>query len=268
MVRCTASPQPVSHAAGQLHRIFHSQVARQTSLARRCADSLSRGTFVRTSRTPTACITARTAPPAITPVPSEAGFTMTRPAPYSPISWCGRVLLISGTRISSSCGSTPFLIASGTHALCQYQNRRVHLHHQPQPARQKTSSSALNHLGDAIDRNDLILQIQPLCGNTLLGLSHNYSLLFFAASSSTFFRFFGAASPSASSGRRPLRSCSSPPLAASVKALTSAVIEITTAVKHNLLDTFLKSTLSDYFANALAAFECCHRCATQILLGG
>src|SRR6266516_104806 len=38
-------------------------------------------TFVRTSCTPTACITARTAPPAITPVPSDAGLIITRPAP-------------------------------------------------------------------------------------------------------------------------------------------------------------------------------------------
>src|SRR5207302_10782055 len=43
-------------------------------------------TFVRTSRTPAARMTARTAPPAITPVPCEAGFINTRPAPNRPIS--------------------------------------------------------------------------------------------------------------------------------------------------------------------------------------
>src|ERR1700674_5788005 len=42
-------------------------------------------TFVRTSRTPAARITARTAPPAITPVPCDAGFIRTRPAPNLPI---------------------------------------------------------------------------------------------------------------------------------------------------------------------------------------
>src|SRR6266404_6541694 len=72
-------------------------------------------TFVRTSRTPTACITARTAPPAITPVPSEAGLTMTLPAAYSPINWCGSVWLISGTRIRLFfAASIAFFIAKGT----------------------------------------------------------------------------------------------------------------------------------------------------------
>jgi hypothetical protein len=45
-------------------------------------------------------------------VPSEAGFTSTRPAPYSPINWCGNVLLMSGTRIRFFfADSMPFLIA-------------------------------------------------------------------------------------------------------------------------------------------------------------
>src|SRR5262249_10340341 len=72
-------------------------------------------TFVRTSRTPAACIPARTAPPAITPVPCEAGFISTRPDPKRPINSCGNVFSISGTRIRFFfAASTPFLIAKGT----------------------------------------------------------------------------------------------------------------------------------------------------------
>ncbi len=37
--------------------------------------------FVRMFWTPADSSTARTAPPAMTPVPSEAGLSMTRPAP-------------------------------------------------------------------------------------------------------------------------------------------------------------------------------------------
>src|ERR1700679_684808 len=40
--------------------------------------------FVSTFGIPQACTTARTGPPAITPVPSRAGFSITRPAPYLP----------------------------------------------------------------------------------------------------------------------------------------------------------------------------------------
>src|SRR5215475_2790073 len=40
--------------------------------------------LVSTFGIPHACTTARTGPPAITPVPSGAGFSMTSPAPYLP----------------------------------------------------------------------------------------------------------------------------------------------------------------------------------------
>src|SRR6478672_4478965 len=43
--------------------------------------------FVRMFETPAACMTARTAPPAMIPVPSTAGFSSTRPAPNNPITW-------------------------------------------------------------------------------------------------------------------------------------------------------------------------------------
>ena len=44
------------------------------------------------SRTPASSNTARTAPPAITPVPSTAGFNKTLAAPFVPITSCWIVL--------------------------------------------------------------------------------------------------------------------------------------------------------------------------------
>src|SRR2546422_630431 len=55
--------------------------------------------FVRISRTPAHSSTARTGPPAITPVPVAAGFKSTRPAPWSPTISCGMVPPVSGTSI-------------------------------------------------------------------------------------------------------------------------------------------------------------------------
>ena len=48
--------------------------------------------FVKISPTPANSNTARTGPPAITPVPSAAGFNKTLPAPKRPIISCGIVV--------------------------------------------------------------------------------------------------------------------------------------------------------------------------------
>src|SRR5687767_2620314 len=60
--------------------------------------------------------TARTAPPAIRPVPSGAGLSSTLPEPNLPTTWCGIVApLPSGTRIRFFfAASMPFLMADGT----------------------------------------------------------------------------------------------------------------------------------------------------------
>src|SRR5512133_422557 len=47
--------------------------------------------FASTSRTPAHSSTARAEPPAITPVPGEAGRSMTTPAAFSPCTGCGIV---------------------------------------------------------------------------------------------------------------------------------------------------------------------------------
>src|SRR5687767_14302608 len=79
-ISSTCLPRKRANSIGSFMRNSASKVARTT-----LCGFVEPNTLVRTSFTPTACITARTAPPAITPVPSEAGFTSTRPAPYSPI---------------------------------------------------------------------------------------------------------------------------------------------------------------------------------------
>src|SRR5437773_3968960 len=64
---------------------------------------------------PAASTTARTAPPAMMPVPSGAGFSSTEPAPNLPTIRCGIVVPFSGTRIRFFfAASMPFLIAEGT----------------------------------------------------------------------------------------------------------------------------------------------------------
>src|SRR6478609_5119150 len=68
-----------------------------------------------TSCTPAHSSTARAEPPAITPVPGEAGRSMTTPAAFSPWTGCGMVPWIRGTR--KKCflaSSTPLAIAAGT----------------------------------------------------------------------------------------------------------------------------------------------------------
>src|SRR6185436_4209656 len=109
-ISSTCLPRKRASSMGSFIRNSASNVARTT-----LCGLVDPNTLVLTSRTPTACITARTAPPAITPVPSDAGLTMTRPAPNLPINWCGRVFLIKGTRIRFFlAASMAFLIASGT----------------------------------------------------------------------------------------------------------------------------------------------------------
>src|SRR6266849_5491676 len=55
--------------------------------------------LVSTFCTPAEVMTARTAPPAMTPVPSGAGFSSTRPEPNRPSTRCGIVVCVRLTRI-------------------------------------------------------------------------------------------------------------------------------------------------------------------------
>src|SRR5262249_17494335 len=71
--------------------------------------------LVRTFCTPADVITARTAPPAITPVPSGAGLSSTRPEPNVPSTVCGIdvLLRLTFTRFFLA-DSIPLRMACGT----------------------------------------------------------------------------------------------------------------------------------------------------------
>src|SRR5262245_5792687 len=69
----------------------------------------------RMSLTPAASTTARTEPPAMTPVPCEAGLRSTVEAPYCWVTACGMVVPTRGTRMRCFlASSTPLRMASGT----------------------------------------------------------------------------------------------------------------------------------------------------------
>src|SRR5437867_2415947 len=71
--------------------------------------------FVRMFVIPAASTTARTAPPAMIPVPSGAGFNKTLPDPKLPSTRCGIVEPCNGTRMRFFlAASMPFLMADGT----------------------------------------------------------------------------------------------------------------------------------------------------------
>ena len=64
---------------------------------------------------PAVSTTARTGPPAITPVPSEAGLSSTRPEPNSPSVSCGIVVPLRGTWTMFRLAiSIPLRMATGT----------------------------------------------------------------------------------------------------------------------------------------------------------
>src|SRR5262245_53312961 len=103
-------PRSVPSVTGSLSYDNPSNVARTTL----CGFADPRD-FVRMFITPADSTTARTAPPAMMPVPSGAGFNSTRPDPNAPVIGCGMVLPCSGTRIRLFfAASIPFLIADGT----------------------------------------------------------------------------------------------------------------------------------------------------------
>src|SRR5579859_6578065 len=71
--------------------------------------------LLRMSRTPAASSTARTLPPAITPVPGEAGRSITTAPPCLAVTSCGMVVPASETRvIFLRAPSAPLRIDSGT----------------------------------------------------------------------------------------------------------------------------------------------------------
>src|SRR5687767_2890480 len=109
-ISSTSLPRSRATAAGSLRHSRPLNVARTT-----LCGFAEPSDLVSTLCRPAASTTARTAPPAIMPVPSGAGFNSTLPDPNLPTIACGIVVPASGTRISPFlAASIPFLMADGT----------------------------------------------------------------------------------------------------------------------------------------------------------
>src|SRR5699024_4908207 len=103
-------PRAAATSSGRLSDLRPATVACTTLMALSLPSDLDR-----MSCTPAHSSTARTAPPAMTPVPGLAGRSMTTPPEVSPWTGCGMVPAIIGTRKKFlRASSTPFWIAAGT----------------------------------------------------------------------------------------------------------------------------------------------------------
>ena len=92
----------------------------------------------RMSLMPAHSTSARTGPPAMTPVPGAAGLSNTTPAPASPTTSWGIVVPIIGTsNILRRASSTPLAIAAGTSLALPYPTPT-------RPAPSPTTTSAAN----------------------------------------------------------------------------------------------------------------------------
>src|SRR5919107_517973 len=95
--------------------------------------------FDRMSWIPAHSSTARTGPPAITPVPGDAGLSSTTPAAFSPWIGCGMVPWIRGTlKKCFLASSTPLAMAAGTSLALPYPTPTV-----PSPSPTTTSAVKL-----------------------------------------------------------------------------------------------------------------------------
>ena len=84
--------------------------------------------------------TARTGPPAMTPVPGLAGLSSTTPADSSPCTVCGIVPAMRGTlKKLFLAASTPLAIAAGTSLALPYPTPTI-----PLPSPTTTSAVKLN----------------------------------------------------------------------------------------------------------------------------
>src|SRR5919199_1603012 len=117
-------------------------------------------TFVRTSWTPAACMTARTAPPAMTPVLADDGVRQRVVDQRD----ADQVLLRRLDGLLDGHGDFARLAraeADVARAVADDHERR-----------EREVLAALDHLGHAVDRDDLVGQVKPLRCYSLFRLSH------------------------------------------------------------------------------------------------
>src|SRR5688500_15220505 len=171
--------------------------------------------------------TARTAPPAIRPVPSGAGLSSTLPEPNLPTTWCGIVApLPSGTRIRFFfAASMPFLMADGTSFALPMPKPTT-----PWPS--PTTTSALK------------LRFLPPLTTFVTRLIETTVSLISSCDASTFSRsrFISATLELQTCFARRVGHC-----------LHAPVIEEPVAVEHHALDALFEQPLSDGLANRLRA---------------
>ncbi len=132
-----------------------SMVARTTL----CGFELPRH-LVRMSWMPALSTTARTAPPAMTPVPGEAGLRNTSPAPKWPSVSCGMVTPSSGT-VKCSCapGRCPCGSLRAPRWPCRGRRPRGRLVADDDERAEAEAPAALHDLRDAVDVDDALLEL-------------------------------------------------------------------------------------------------------------
>src|SRR3954469_17595066 len=178
--------------------------------------------------------TARTAPPAMMPVPSGAGLSSTWPAPKRPSTGCGTVVPLSGTRISDFfAASMPFLIAEGTSFALPTPNPTT-----PWPSPTTTSALKLRFLPPLTTLVTRLMlttvSLRSSCDASIFSLVSNICSLY---------------------PRNP-RLELQPRFARGIRdRLDPAVIEIAAAIEDHPLDALLDRALGDGLAQRLGAGE-------------
>src|SRR6187549_3164662 len=175
---------------------------------------------------PHASTTARTAPPAMMPVPSGAGFRSTCPAPKRPSTGCGTVVPLSGTRMSDFfAASMPFLMAEGTSFALPTPKPTM-----PWPSPTTTRALKLRFLPPL---TTLVTRLM----DTTVSLNSVCPASIFSRK-----RFMVATSELQAGFARRVR-----------YRFDAAVIEETVAIEHHLLHALLEQPLGDGLADRLGA---------------
>ena len=138
------------------------------SPSQRCADSRSPCDFVSTSLIPADSSTARTPPPAMSPVPGDAGFSSTFPAPNLPRTVCGMVPRKTGTQNDVLLRVVDTLRDGVRHLVRLAEadadmSAAVAYHDDGVEAE---SPSALDNLGYTVDVDELVFQLEFTCLDT------------------------------------------------------------------------------------------------------
>src|SRR5215510_4502342 len=175
---------------------------------------------------PALSTTARTAPPAMRPVPSGAGLSSTLPEPNLPTTWCGIVEPLSGTLMRFFlAASMPFLIADGTSLALPTPKPTM-----PCPSPTTTRALKLRFLPPL---TTLVTRLM----DTTVSLNSIWPASIFSRK-----RFMVATSELQAGFARRVRD-----------RLDAAVIEEPVPVEHDLLHALLEQPLGDGLANRLGA---------------